>query len=243
MYGSIAAGLGGAGSGPAFAWALDEAERSGDRLVLLHVCAPGSPLASGRGEPGPAEVEVADIGLARALASARARLGTRRTALQIRVGAAPAALIDASAGVRLLVVGAGEGGRTVRRVLRNAHCPVVVARAAVPSADGVLVGIDGSAAGEMALEFAHAYAGEHHLPLSTVHIPQPGEAAGRHGETGSVADGLISAGQRARLLVLGDKRRGVMGRLRTGDVPLTVALDALCPVVLVPVDQREEAPL
>lgn len=55
--------------------------------------------------------------------------------------------------------------------------------------------------------------------------------------------GLIGAGRKARLLVLGDKRRGVMGRLRTGDVPLTVALDASCPVALVPFDQTETAQL
>ncbi|MBM2616381.1 universal stress protein [Actinoplanes sp. LDG1-06] len=233
MHGSIAVGVGGAGCWQAFAWALDEAERSGDRLVLLHVCVPGSPLARLTGEPAPAAVEIVDRALARALTSARKRLGARRADLRIRTGEPSAVLVGASAGVRLLVVGAGEGGRTARRVLRNAHCPVVVARAGDPSAEQVLAGIDGSEAGEMALEFAYAYADEHHLPLGTVHIPRAGE----------VADGLISAGRTARLLVLGDKRRGVMGRLRTGDVPLTVALDAACPVVLVPVDQREEAPL
>ncbi|MDY7089800.1 MAG: universal stress protein [Actinomycetota bacterium] len=243
MNGSIAVGIGGAGSWQAFAWAVDEAERSGDRLVLLHVCVPGSPLAARSGEPAPAEVEIFDPGLARALAGARARLGARRATLHIRAGTASAALIRASAGVRLLVIGAGEGGHTARRVLRHACCPVVVARAGDPSADEVLAGIDGSAAGEMALEFAYAYADQHHLPLGTVHVGRPVGTSGHSRYAESVSDGLIGAGRKARLLVLGDKRRGVMGRLRTGDVPLTVALDASCPVALVPVDQTETAQL
>ncbi len=44
MGASIAAGLGGAGGTEALAWATEQAERTGWRLVLVHVCVPGSPL-------------------------------------------------------------------------------------------------------------------------------------------------------------------------------------------------------
>jgi nucleotide-binding universal stress UspA family protein len=60
---------------------------------------------------------------------------------------------------------------------------------------------------------------------------------------GPVADTLIHAGAGARLLVVGDKRRGVISRAHTGDVPLTVATEATCPVAVVPLDQREGDPL
>jgi len=266
MHRAIATGLGGAGSWQALAWAIEESERTRTRLVLLHVCVPGSPLDRWTGDPTAAEVELIDPNLARALSRARDRLGGRRAVLKIRSGQPAGRLAEASAGVGLLVIGAGEGGRTVRRVVRHAHCPVVVIRPGpVPRgaqfAAHVVVGVDGSAAGQTALEFAFAYAAEHHLPLATVHVasaaaPEPLVAevepwARKYPDVpvhmavvgGSVADALIRAAEGARLLVVGDKRRGVIGRARTGDVPLTVATDASCPVAVVPADQREAEPL
>jgi nucleotide-binding universal stress UspA family protein len=56
---------------------------------------------------------------------------------------------------------------------------------------------------------------------------------------GPVGDELIQAAGGARLLVIGDKRRIVIGRARTGDVPLTVATEAPCPVAVVPLAQRD----
>jgi len=56
--------------------------------------------------------------------------------------------------------------------------------------------------------------------------------------SGSVAEGLIRAGTGARLLVVGDKRRGVVSRARTGDIPRTVAADAPCPVAAVPLGRH-----
>jgi nucleotide-binding universal stress UspA family protein len=287
MAGSIAVGVGGAGSWQALAWAAEEAERTAARLVLLHVCAPGSPLDRTTGAPTSAQVELIDPPLARAYASTQTRLGGQRVALRISSGQPAARLAAASASVRLLVVGAGEGGRTVRRVLRHAHCPVVVIRPNAPSNGGsplaghVVVGVDGTDAGRVALEFAFTYAAEHHLPLAAVHVSEAGrgehfadhgipsahsvlepaalELLGADTEPwvlkysavpvrravlhGSVSDALIRVGAGARLLVVGDKRRGVIGRARTGDVPLTVATEAPCPVAVIPLDQREENPL
>jgi len=51
-----------------------------------------------------------------------------------------------------------------------------------------------------------------------------------------------AAGVGAALLVVGDKRRGVIGRARTGDVPMTVATEAPAPVAIVPLEQREGEP-
>ncbi|RZU54597.1 nucleotide-binding universal stress UspA family protein [Krasilnikovia cinnamomea] len=56
---------------------------------------------------------------------------------------------------------------------------------------------------------------------------------------GRVADGLRRAGLGAHLLVVGDKHRGLLARTRTGDVPLTVARRAGCPVAVVPIGQAE----
>jgi len=282
----IAVGVGGAGGWQALAWAAEEADRTGVRLVLLHFCVPGSPLARRTGEPTPAEVELIDPPLARALANVRARLGGQRVALRVRAGDPAECLIEASAGAGLLVIGAGEGGRTMRRVLRHAHCPVVVVRPGAqgrgaPLAGHVVAGVDGSTAGHAALEFAFGYAGHHHLPLAAVHVSPatlddyfyddvtlsthfaaepaalellatevepwtfkyPAVPIRRAVLCGSAADGLIRSGAGARLLVVGDKRRGVIGRARTGDVPLTVATDAPCPTAVVPLDQSEGAPL
>jgi nucleotide-binding universal stress UspA family protein len=282
----IGVGYGGVGGSQALSWAVEEAERTDARLVLLHVCVPGAPLDRATGDPAPTVVELIDPPLARALARTRARLGGRRADLKIRSGEPSVRLVDASVGVLLLVIGAGEGGRTVRRVLRHAHCPVVVVRPdeAVrpgPFAGHVVAGVDGSPAGRRAMEFAFTYAAKHGLPLAAVHVSErsrddyfyddvtlsvhfavepaalellaeetepwavkyPAVPIRRAVLHGSVADALIRAGGGARLLVVGDRRRGVIGRARTGDVPLTVAADAPCPVAVVPLDQREGEPL
>ncbi|MFI7602409.1 universal stress protein [Actinoplanes sp. NPDC049681] len=284
---SIAAGIGGAGGWQALAWAVEHAELTGARLVLLHICPPGSPLERMTGKPVIAQVEVVDPPLARAVAKARARLGGQRVALRIRSGDPAVQMAEASAGVRLLVIGAGDQGRTVHRTLRHAHCPVVVVRpqmrpaSASPLAGHVVVGLDGSSAARTAMEFAFGYAAERGFPLAAVHVSDvsrddyfyddvtlstnfatephalellaaetepwtlkdPAVAVRRAVLHGSVAGALIRAGAGARLLVVGDKHRGVVSRVRTGDVPLTVAAQAPCPVAVVPVNQREGEPL
>jgi nucleotide-binding universal stress UspA family protein len=284
---SIGVGIGGSGGPPALAWAAEQAEWTSMPLVLVHVCAPGSPLEHLAEVPAPAELELIDPLLARAYARTRARLGGRRVSLRIFGGDPSDRLVDASAGVRLLVIGAGAGGRTVRRVLRQAHCPVVVARAAPPPASRVLfgghvvIGVDGSSASRTAMDFAVRYAAEHRLPLAAVHVSAvssddyfyddvtlsthfttepaalelladatepwvvrcPAMPIRRAVLHGPVAKALAQAGAGARLLVVGDKRRGVIGRARTGDVPLTVATEASCPVAVVPEQQHETDPL
>ncbi|HET6484439.1 MAG TPA: universal stress protein [Actinoplanes sp.] len=278
MGGSIAVGFGGVGGSEALAWATEQAERSGARLTIVHVCVPGSPLTGATH----ARLELLDPPLARVYAKAQTCLGGHRVALEIRSGDPAAELVHASAGAHLLVIGAGEGGRTVRRIIRHTHSPVVVVRptrlpAHAPFAGHVVVGVDGSPAGRAAVEFAFAYAAEHQLPLAAAHastaeqddyfyddvtlsthfavepaalellaaetepwsLKYPDVPVRRAVLHGPVDEALIQAAAGARLVVVGDKRRGVIGRARTGDVPLTVATEAACPVAVVPEDHDE----
>ncbi|BCJ50251.1 hypothetical protein Asp14428_17260 [Actinoplanes sp. NBRC 14428] len=275
---TVAVGVGGAGGQAALAWAVEEAERAGARLVLVRVCPPGSPLDRLAGVPHGAGVELIDPVLARAYAGAQTRLGGHRVALRVCGGDPAEVLVDASAGAGLLVVGAGGTGRTVRRVVRHASCPVVVVRAQLPPDGGaplaghLVVGVDGSPASRAALEFGFAQADEHRFPLAAVHVSEasrddyfyddvtlsthfavepaalellaaeteapalehPAVPVRRAVLHGTVAEALIRAGAGARLLVVGDKRRGIVGRVRTGDVPAAVAAGAHCTVALVP---------
>jgi nucleotide-binding universal stress UspA family protein len=286
MIRTLAAAVGAAGGWQALAWAAEEADRERARLAIVHVCPPDSALSRLSGEPAAALVELSDPALARAVGAIRTRLGGHRVALKVRTGDPATALIDASAGVDLLAVGWGTSGRTTRRVLRGAHCPVVVVRPVeprpgAPFAGHVVVGLDGSAASNAALEFAFTYAGEHRLPVAATHVSAHGdddyffddttlsthfavepaalELLGAEVEPwsrkyphvnirravlcGAVVAGLIRAAAGARLLVIGDKRRGMVSRARTGDVPLSVARLAGCPTAVVPLDRREGEPL
>jgi nucleotide-binding universal stress UspA family protein len=265
MNQTIAVGIGGAGGWPALGWATEQAERTGARLALVHVCVPYSPLDRLTGDPTAADVELFDPPLARAFTNVQARLGARRTILKILSGEPSLRLVDTSAAVRLLVIGDGEGGHTVRRILRHAYCPVVVARPVSPAtrapfAGHVVVGVDGSGASRAALELAFAYARDHRLPIAAIHVSETGRAdllarevdpwAGKFPAVvvhravldGAVTERLIDSAVGARLLVIGDKRRGVTGRARTGDVPMTVATEAPSPVALVPLEQLEGEP-
>lgn len=264
----IAAGVGGTGGSQALAWAVEYTARTGESLVLLQVVAPGSPLDRSISDPTHAEVELIDPPLAHALTTTQARLGGHRAILKIRGGEPSACLTEASAGARLLVIGDGAGGRTVQRVIRHAHCPVVVVRTGAtnpdaPFAGHVVAAVDGSAASRAALDFAVGYATDNALPLTAVHVCErdPQDRRGLLADElapwararppvpircavlrGSVTDRLIRAGAGAYLLVLGDKRRGIIGRVRTGDVPLTVSTEAPCPVAIVPLEQRDGEP-
>jgi nucleotide-binding universal stress UspA family protein len=277
MLRRIAVGVGRSGDRAALVWAAEEADRAAARLVIVHVCPPESPLARLSGAPWMPSTGLCEPALAGAVGAARARLGGPRVALQIRTGGPAAALVDASVGVDVLVVGAGRTGRTARRVIRGARCPVVVVRREAPApgapfAGHVVVGVDGSAAARAACEFAFDYADEHGVPLAAAHVSAHSDDDYFYDEStlsthfttepavlellaaevepwslkypqvivrravlcGTVVDGLVRAAAGARLLVIGDKRRGAVSRARTGDVPFAVVRRADCPTALVP---------
>jgi len=278
MTRTVAVGLGGTGGGHALAWASEQALRTGSRLVVLHACPPGSPLARQPGTPPMAQVELVDPPLARAVSAARTKLGGRNVSLRILEGDPGAALVDASVGASMLVIGTGGGGSTVRRVIRQAHCPVIVARPGhddhnASSAGQVLVGVDAGPAGRAAVEFAFEYAEQHRLPVTAARVTEADRSADvsragdlaaamdlLHAEVepwkqkypevpvrstvlhGAVGTGLVWAAGGAHLLVVGNRHRGPLGRSHTGDVPLTVARRARCPVAVVPAHGREGEP-
>ena len=278
MTRTVAVGLGGTGGGHALAWASEHALRTGSRLVLLHACPTGSPLARRPGTPPMAQGELVDPPLARAVSAARTTLGSRNVSLRILEGDPGTALVDASAGVGMLVIGAGGGGSTVRRVIRQAPCPVIVARPGHDDhnsslAGQVLVGIDADPAGRAAVAYAFAYAEQHRLPVTAARVTAAdrSEDVSRAGDLtaamdllrtevepwkqkypqvpvrstvlhGAVGTGLVWVAGGAHLLVLGNRHRGPLGRSHTGDVPLTIARHARCPVAVIPADHHEGEP-
>jgi nucleotide-binding universal stress UspA family protein len=180
MRSTIVAGLGGGNGWHALAWAADEATATGGRLVLCHACPADSPLA-GRGPNAPIGLlELVDPQLARAVASARTRLGGNRVVLHVRPGRAEAVLLEAARDADLLVVGGpGRGrirgvGSTTHHVAAHAPCPVVVARpvgdAGGPFAGHVVIGVADTDAGRAALEFGFGHADVHRRPVAAVRV-------------------------------------------------------------------------
>ncbi len=179
---TIVVGVGGTdASWQTLAWAVSDAGVSGSRLLVCHVCPPDSTLAlQGRHVPM-SILELADPPLARAISAARERLGAHRVELIIAHGHVGGALVSAAEGADLVVVGlpprAGWVGRasTAHYVIAHARCPTAVVRPVTsethrPFATQVVVGVDGSAAGRVALHFGLEYAAVHRKPLAAVHV-------------------------------------------------------------------------
>jgi nucleotide-binding universal stress UspA family protein len=148
-------------------------------------------------------------------------------------------------------------GSTGLDLAANAHCPVVIVRPdqSIDSGDHVLVGYDGSSAGDAALDFAMDYARRHdlrirviavhpryladgqvdHHDLETVARSRPGGAAIEYVEvTGHPAEQLLQLSLDARLIVLGARGRGGFTGMLLGSVSQTVLHHALCPVAVIP---------
>lgn len=91
-------------------------------------------------------------------------------------------LIELSEQVRMLVLGASGVGRTGETLLgsmpiavaSHGHCPVVVVRGqlgeTVPDPRPVVVGVDGTAVSERAVDAAFEEAAARHVPLVAVHV-------------------------------------------------------------------------
>jgi len=120
----------------ALEWAMDESKQSGAPLLLIHGVDVGVAAASPYGS-GTVLQQLEEAG-EQVLAEELARV--RATGIEadgrIEVGSAAYALIEASRGARMLVVGSrGHGGFTGMLLgsvssacSHHAHCPVVVVR-------------------------------------------------------------------------------------------------------------------
>lgn len=131
---------GSAGSDRAVAWALDEARVHGDRVVLVHSWEfPSFGVTNFAGDPLPVfghdDIQrLASEVLDAAERDARAKEPTVELSGRLVEGHPASALIDASVGARLLVVGSrGLGGfkgmlmgSVSSSCVHHARCPVVV---------------------------------------------------------------------------------------------------------------------
>lgn len=164
----------------ALAWASERAEQRGSRLELMAVL--GGTVGA-VGERGIIEESVR--WMTEMLELEADRLRRRGIAVDTRVerGNPVDELIDASTVFDLLVIGADSDHRAGPPVHRGAHsirivaganCPVaVVPDAEMPGRRGVVVGLDASAPGGRALNFAIAEAERIGEPLTVVHTWQP----------------------------------------------------------------------
>jgi nucleotide-binding universal stress UspA family protein len=153
----IVVGLdGSAAAWRALGWAADEAQRTGRSMSILHVVHQGvdhEPVDK-RGD----ERALLDEAASR-LAESHPSLAA---ATELLAGDPADLLIEMSATADLLVVGRGRRslphlllGSVANRVLAHARCPtVVVADAATPAANTVVVGVSDSPGAAAALRFA-----------------------------------------------------------------------------------------
>lgn len=182
--GSIAVGVDASKSSEnALAWALDEADRVGAPVHVIHVLhdpAFGHAIDTVFRD---ALVEYAEKSLAKA---DRLRQGRQTPYSAEWVAGSPAeVLVASSKHARMVVVGSrGHSGFTAavlgsvgQSVIRHAHCPVAVVRDLPEKAMSVVVGVD-TAVPEPALGRAFEAASAMKLPLTVVHAWQLPPIAG-----------------------------------------------------------------
>lgn len=171
---------GSAASDRALAWALDEAQRRGLPLRLLHA---REVVAYAAGIPAVDPVAWGDPQWVLQAAHARVtELAPEQVLAEDDVLGTPAstALITASARADTIVVGARSHnsfgafvlGSTSLRLASRAACPVVVIRDLPPvaaAAPRIVVGVDGSPTSDDALTYAFERADEQQVPLTVVH--------------------------------------------------------------------------
>jgi nucleotide-binding universal stress UspA family protein len=154
-------------------WAVTEAARRQAALIVCHVAVKSA-----------AGTSATDSVLADAVEQVR---GQPTLAVYYRpLGGRPAEqLVQAAASADLLVVGApGRAavgtllhGSVSEQVVREAPCPVIVVRDITPDSarqPRVVVGVDGSADAELAIEFAFDEAARRGITIHAIHAFDPG---------------------------------------------------------------------
>lgn len=118
----------------ALAWAADEVNRAGGRLLICRVYPPGGRAAALTASPSLAALELADPTLARAVAACRSRLGGDRVLVTVRAGDPVRYLAEVAERASLLVIGSSDAaGRpplasVAGRVAARSAATVVVVR-------------------------------------------------------------------------------------------------------------------
>jgi nucleotide-binding universal stress UspA family protein len=236
----------------AIRWAVAEATSLRTELRLIHAMQPGSSAS-----------EAGHI-VYKALALARELEPTVDVDPRIENGAPSTILTKASGDAELVVIGSrGLGlmvgalvGSTGLELAANARCPVVVVRPDLGSEAGirVVIGYDGSSAGETALDVGLDYARRHDLAVRVVAAQPAGtelhriteaelrdavHARGGHDAeliqiTGHPAEHILRLAADANLIVLGARGRGGFAGMLIGSVSQTVLHHADCPVAIIP---------
>lgn len=193
------------------------------------------------------------------------------------VGAPARVLVERSAEAGLVVLGSrGHSaaaslvlGSSVIHVTAHAKCPVVIAQAAGERVGPVVVGVDGSAAGERALAWAFDHAAAHEASIEVVHTTRtevhgtlpvdsgdPAMAAivtsvdaqrERHPDVeaavrvvhGRPAPALIESSGYARVVVVGTRGRGAFLGMLLGSTGQALLHHATGTVVVVPAYEGE----
>jgi nucleotide-binding universal stress UspA family protein len=243
----------------ALAWAADEVNRGGGRLLIARVYPPGGAAGALTPSPSMAALELADPILARAVTACRGRLGGDRVLVTVRIGDPVHHLVQIADRASLLVVGSSAAaGRPplatiAGRLAARAAATVAVVRP-VPDATGpfpghVVVGVDGQGPAGAALAYAFGHAARHRLPLAVVHVGagaavdlaaaiEPWREAYPHQQVragtlpGRPAEALPAAARGARLLVVGDRGRSSAVRRLLGSVSQAALAHAAGPVVV-----------
>lgn len=183
---------------------------------------------------------------------------------RIERGSPSEALVKASGRAAVVVIGSrGLGlmvgalvGSTGLDLAANAHCPVVVVRPDLGALAGirVVIGYDGSPAGDTALKFGLDYARRHNLAVRVVAAQPIGtelhritedelrEVVHAHGGhdaelihiTGHPAEHILRLSADAALIVLGARGRGGFAGMLIGSVSQTVLHHADAPVAVIP---------
>lgn len=271
------------GSTEAVDWAVGEARLRGIPLTVCHAwtpgyTAPGADAAGGAlpvaaaGAADPAR-EHAEAILARGIAHAQASDSAVTPRPLLACGPAARILCEQSASAGMLVVGSrGLGGfaglllgSVSLQVAAHASVPVTVVRSGWRPVPGhypepVVVGTDGSAGSQAALDFAVEEAELRGVPLVAVcalsdaagvfgtargieadFITRMGKVQADHPEVlvhkrveqGAPRAALLAAASRSQLLVIGARGRGGLREMMLGSVSLAILHHATCPVTVV----------
>jgi len=272
MYGILAGYDGSPGAAQALRWAAREAAARGTTLTVCLAWTPDHmelPTETGLGEL--ARRHGREI-LTRGLPYAESVLGPGRVRAELAAGSAAQVLCERSLDADLVVVGSrGHSelpglplGSVSWQVAGHAAGRVVVVRGAWRPANQppgpVVVGADGSAAGQAAIVFAFEEAALRDVPL--VAVCALTDAPGRLGGSGQLEEdfellvtheakehpevsvthhvlpgtpraALLSAAAGAQMIVVGARGRGGLDEMNLGSIAQDVLQYAPCPVAVV----------